>query len=116
MHRYLATGLLLCAHGVFAAGPAPGAAQVTTAPLDLPGVPMTLPQSPAQVMPPLPSLASLPPPVEPPPAHAVRTRGRRASHATVRAAPPVEIRTVVSDASHAYLAEIDATLDAALAQ
>lgn len=108
MHRYLATGLLLWAHGAFAAG-ASGVALITTPPLDMP-------ITPAQVMPPLPSLASLPPPVEAPPARATRTHGRRAPRVTAHLPPPVEVRTIVSDESQAFLAELDTRLDEALAR
>ena len=80
--------------------------------------PTTATAAPNQVFPPIPSFASLPPSPgdsdEDTPAPAEARHSKKGRRAPVRKAPEMQVRVVVSDESHAYLANVETQLDALL--
>ena len=80
--------------------------------------PTTATAAPNQVFPPIPSFASLPPSPgdsdEDAPAPAESRHSKKGRRAPARRAPELQVRMVVSDESHAYLANVETQLDALL--
>ncbi|QCP51288.1 hypothetical protein FAZ95_20325 [Trinickia violacea] len=82
--------------------------------------PTTATAAPNQVFPPIPSFASLPPPAgdsdedAPAAAPAENRHSKKGRRAPVKKAPEMQVRMVVSDESHAYLANVETQLDALL--